>query len=160
MLRRFVSGQTLSGFHCWLKVSVAALGGILLSGTTNGVLRAMSGMARTPNRGGLSAAFVTCPSEDVAKKLSRAMVEKDLAACVNIIPKVTSVYRWEGKVQEDSETLLMIKTRTEAVSQLIEFVKSNHPYDVPEVISVQLNEGNEAYMQWVRDSVKLPAATE
>ncbi|KAK2515405.1 hypothetical protein Q9966_015364 [Columba livia] len=100
----------------------------------------------------LAAAFVTCPNETVAKELARAMVEKRLAACVNILPHVTSIYSWQGKLEEDGEVLLMIKTRSSRVPALAAFVRSAHPYEVPEVVAVPVTQGNPPYLQWVRDS--------
>ncbi|XP_074427705.1 protein CutA-like isoform X2 [Larus michahellis] len=103
--------------------------------------------------GSLSAAFVTCPNETVAKELARAMVTKRLAACVNVLPHVTSIYEWKGKVEEDSEVLLMIKTRSSRIPALAEFVRSAHPYEVAEVVAVPVTQGNPPYLRWVGDSV-------
>ncbi|MBN3302425.1 CUTA protein, partial [Amia calva] len=100
-----------------------------------------------------SAAFVTCPNEQVAKDLARGIVEKKLAACVNIVPKITSVYEWQGKIEEDSEVLLMIKTRSSKVSALADYVRSVHPYEVAEVISLPIAEGNPPYLKWLSDTV-------
>ncbi|KAM8793813.1 protein CutA [Eudromia elegans] len=101
----------------------------------------------------VSAAFVTCPSEKVAKELARALVEKRLAACVNVVPQVTSIYEWKGKVEEDNEVLLMIKTRSSRIPALAEFVRSVHPYEVAEVIAVPVTQGNPPYLRWVQDAV-------
>nr|XP_060616739.1 protein CutA isoform X2 [Anolis sagrei ordinatus] len=103
--------------------------------------------------GTLSAAFVTCPNQSVAKDIARAVVEKHLAACVNIIPQITSIYEWKGKIEEDSEVLLMIKTRSSRVSALAEFVRSVHPYEVAEVIAVPIQQGNPPYLKWVEETV-------
>ncbi|XP_070573617.1 protein CutA homolog [Ptychodera flava] len=100
-----------------------------------------------------SAAFVTCPNKDTALKLARGLLDKDLVACVNIIPGLTSVYKWEGKVEEDSEVLMMIKTRASKVPDVSTYVRENHPYDVPEVISVPIEGGNPPYLQWISDTV-------
>ncbi|XP_038834720.1 protein CutA homolog isoform X1 [Salvelinus fontinalis] len=116
-------------------------------------LRAFSMASETYMSGTHSAAFVTCPNEQVAKDLARGIVEKKLAACVNIVPKITSVYEWQGKIQEDSEVLLMIKTRSSKVASLAEYVRSNHPYEVAEVISLPIEQGNPPYLKWLGDVV-------
>ncbi|XP_052019726.1 protein CutA isoform X1 [Apodemus sylvaticus] len=99
--------------------------------------------------GSVSAAFVTCPNEKVAKEIARAVVEKRLAACVNLIPQITSIYEWKGKIEEDSEVLMMIKTQSSLVSALTEFVRSVHPYEVAEVIALPVEQGNPPYLHWV-----------
>ncbi|KAJ8406722.1 hypothetical protein AAFF_G00296380 [Aldrovandia affinis] len=116
-------------------------------------LRAFSMASESYTSGTHSAAFVTCPNEQVAKDLARGIVEKKLAACVNIIPKITSVYEWQGKIEEDNEVLLMIKTRSSKVSALAEYVRSNHPYEVAEVISLPIDQGNPPYLKWLGDVV-------
>ncbi|XP_039579090.1 protein CutA 1, chloroplastic-like [Passer montanus] len=103
--------------------------------------------------GDVSAAFVTCPNLSVATELARALVQQRLAACVNIVPGVTSVYTWQGKLEEDSEVLLMIKTRSSRVPALSDFVRSHHPYEVPEVVALPVAQGNPPYLRWVRDAV-------
>jgi len=79
-------------------------------------------------------------------------VTEKLAACVNIIPGLTSIYAWEGKLEEDSELLLMIKNRAKLVEDLTAAVTSNHPYDVPEVISLPITDGHKAYMDFILES--------
>ncbi|XP_039287806.1 protein CutA homolog [Nilaparvata lugens] len=81
------------------------------------------------------------------------LVSNKLAACVNIIPQLTSVYEWEGKIQEDSELLLMIKTRSAKVEPLTKYVKENHPYSVCEVITTPITGGNQAYLDWISKTV-------
>lgn len=90
---------------------------------------------------------------DVAKKLAHGIISNKLAACVNIIPSVTSVYEWEGKIQEDNELLLMLKTQTGKVDDLSKFVRENHPYSVAEVISTPIENGNLPYLKWIHDTV-------
>ncbi|NP_001068847.1 protein CutA [Bos taurus] len=106
-----------------------------------------SGSAYVP--GSVSAAF-TCPNEKVAKEIARAVVEKRLAACVNLVPQITSIYEWKGKIEEDSEVLMMIKTQSSLVPALTDFVRSVHPYEVAEVIALPVEQGNSPYLQWVR----------
>lgn len=104
-------------------------------------------------KGSSSVAFVTTPDNEIAKKLARGLIEKKLAACVNIIPNIQSVYMWEGKVNEDNEYLLMIKTKTTRVAELTKWVRDNHPYSVAEVITLPIEQGNPLYMKWLAESV-------
>lgn len=112
------------------------------------VYRNMSSVA-----GMYSVSYVTVPDDTVAKKIARGLVENKLAACVNIIPQLTSVYEWEGKVQEEPELLLMIKTRTDIVDALTKYVKENHPYTICEVISLPIEKGNMDYLNWIGNIV-------
>ncbi|KAI3353460.1 hypothetical protein L3Q82_019989 [Scortum barcoo] len=116
-------------------------------------LRAFSMASETYMSGTHSAAFVTCPNDTVAKDLARGIVERKLAACVNIVPAIKSIYEWQGKIEEDSEVLLMIKTRSSKVPALAEYVRSNHPYEVAEVISLPIDQGNPPYLKWIGDIV-------
>lgn len=100
-----------------------------------------------------SVAYVTTPNEEVAKSLAHGLVSEKLAACINIIPKITSVYEWEGKVNEDSEVLMMIKTRSSRVDDLTKYVVAHHPYSVCEVIALPIENGNDPYLKWVGDIV-------
>ncbi|XP_013118398.1 protein CutA homolog [Stomoxys calcitrans] len=100
-----------------------------------------------------SVAFVTAPDEKIAKKLAHGLVEQKLAACINIIPNIQSIYMWEGKVNEDNEYLMMIKTQTTHVEELTKWVRDNHPYSVAEVITLPIEKGNLPYMKWLAESV-------
>ena len=90
-----------------------------------------------------------------APELARNLVEERLAACVNIVPKVRSIYLWEGKIEDELEALLLIKTTSKRVDALTAHIKTLHPYDVPEIISVEINkkEGNSEYLKWVTEVV-------
>lgn len=94
--------------------------------------------------------LITAPSEEVALKIARALVEERLAACVNLVPGLTSVYRWQGEVVEDKEVLLIVKTTTFAFPKLKERVLSLHPYTVPEIIALPIAEGHGPYLAWLR----------
>lgn len=98
------------------------------------------------------AAFVTVPSEDEAAKLAKGIVESKLAACVNIIPSLRSIYFWEGKVCDDKELLLVIKTKRMAFERLSDWVRRNHSYKVPEVIALHVCDGSAPYLDWVREN--------
>ncbi|XP_026737276.1 uncharacterized protein LOC113500622 [Trichoplusia ni] len=100
-----------------------------------------------------SVGYVTVPSVEVGNTIARGLVENKLAACVNIIPQITSIYEWEGKITEDSEALLMIKTRTSEADKLTEYVRNNHPYKVCEVITLPIQNGNPGYLSWIGDIV-------
>merc|ERR1712098_532058 len=112
------------------------------------VIRA-AGMASGRGVEEFSMAFVTAPNSEKAKEIAGGLVTNKLAACVNIVPGITSVYEWEGKIENDSEVLMMIKTRTSRIPELTEFVKKNHPYDVCEVISTSIEGGNKEYIDWI-----------
>ena len=101
----------------------------------------------------LSLVYVTAPDVKVAKELSHGLIAKKLAACVNIVPGLTSIYEWENKVQEDSEVLMLIKTRTSRVPELTTHIRESHPYKVCEVISTDITSGNQPYLDWILQSV-------
>lgn len=98
-------------------------------------------------------AFVTCPP-DKAEELSTSIVESRLAACVNIVAGVTSVYTWEGKLNKDSESLLIIKTNVGAYEAFEKKVKELHPYDTPEIICLPIEKGSQAYLDWLNQSIR------
>lgn len=93
--------------------------------------------------------LITAPANEDAERIARLLVEERLAACVNIVPKVLSVYRWEGAVQSDAESLLIVKTRADRLSELEARVRSIHPYSVPEIVALRVTGGNPAYIDWV-----------
>lgn len=94
--------------------------------------------------------FCTCPDAESADRIARTLVDERLAACVNRLPGVTSVYRWQGEVHEDSEVLLLIKTRGELFEPLRARLVALHPYEVPEVIALEVAAGHAPYLDWLR----------
>ncbi|HSQ08203.1 MAG TPA: divalent-cation tolerance protein CutA [Chromatiaceae bacterium] len=92
----------------------------------------------------------TCPDADVAGRIATALVSEGLAACVNALPGVTSVYLWEGSVQTDTEVQLLIKTTAARLPALTDRVRALHPYELPEVIAVPVTGGLPDYLQWVQ----------
>ncbi len=99
--------------------------------------------------------MVTIPKEK-AEIMGRTLVDERLAACANLIPAVHSIYQWQGSVEEAEETLILLKTTDEAVPSLTERIKALHPYEVPEIVSLDIrsDEGNFDYLKWVRESVR------
>lgn len=95
--------------------------------------------------------LTTAPDETQARELGRKIVEKKLAACVQIVPGLTSIYFWEGEVQSDSEYLLLIKTLEEKFDGLSEFIQANHSYDVPEIVAIPAERVSDDYLNWVRE---------
>ncbi len=95
--------------------------------------------------------LITAPGEDDAVKISRTLVEERLAACVNIVTGVRSVFSWEGKVEDEPEVLMIVKTQEELFERLSERVKELHPYSVPEVIALPISQGLKEYMDWMGD---------
>lgn len=98
--------------------------------------------------------LVTVGSEDEATKISKILVENRLAACVNIIPGMRSIFQWEGRIDEEREFLLLIKTIQEAFDQLVVAVKTNHSYSLPEIIALPISYGSEDYLSWIRNTTK------
>lgn len=98
--------------------------------------------------------FVTHPELNAAKKLVSTLVEERLVACGNIIPSLTSIYRWQGAVETALECLIVLKTNEHLLTKLESRIKELHPYEVPEIVAVKTDKVNEAYAKWVGESVK------
>jgi periplasmic divalent cation tolerance protein len=97
----------------------------------------------------------TVASGEEGERLARILVERRLAACVNLMPPMTSIYRWEGRVETAEERLLVIKTRAELFEKLRATLVDLHPYDVPEVIALDVTAGHPPYLSWLDESVSL-----
>jgi len=94
--------------------------------------------------------MMTAPDKSVARKIADVLVEKKLAACVNISPNWTSVYRWKDEIQDDSEVLILIKTTSGLFDdQLVPCIQELHPYDLPEIIALPILTGERNYLDWV-----------
>jgi periplasmic divalent cation tolerance protein len=91
----------------------------------------------------------TCQTGEEARKLARHLVERRLAACVNIVPNATSVYRWQDKIEESAEFVLLIKTRRDLVKELSQELAKMHSYQVPEVIALTIVDGTRRYLEWL-----------
>lgn len=95
--------------------------------------------------------LTTLGNDEDAANVAKALVERRVAACVNIVGSVRSFYRWEGKIEDDSERLLLIKTRADRYEDLESVIGEVHPYDVPELIALPVERGAAAYLGWVDD---------
>jgi len=98
-------------------------------------------------------ALSTVGSAEDADRLARALVERRLAACVNVVPGVVSHYRWKGELQRDEERLLVIKTRAERIEALREALRELHPYELPELVAFEISDGSPEYLKWLDEGV-------
>ena len=98
--------------------------------------------------------LVTCGSEEEALRIANALVEEHLAACVNLVSPIRSIYRWEGKIWDEKEWLLIIKTQKKRFQELEKKVKSLHSYSVPEIISLPIVKGSSSYLKWISENTE------
>ncbi len=93
--------------------------------------------------------FSNCGSQEEARRVARALVDTRVCACVNIIPGIQSIYRWQGSIQQEAEWMLIIKTTRELFDRLSAELRKNHSYEIPEVIAIPIVEGNPDYLKWI-----------
>ncbi|MGB8012690.1 MAG: divalent-cation tolerance protein CutA [Terriglobales bacterium] len=98
--------------------------------------------------------LTTCSSLEEARSIAHALVERQLAACVNVVPQVESIYRWQGKVESAAECLLVIKTTQAAFDRLREALAELHSYELPECIEIAIKDGSAEYLNWIGESVR------
>jgi len=96
--------------------------------------------------------FNTCNSAEIASSIAETLVNKKLAACVNIVNGIESVYQWQGKIEHDQEILLIIKTRQALFSQLEQTIQELHNYELPEIIAVPISSGEKNYLNWIQSA--------
>lgn len=97
--------------------------------------------------------FITCPSVEEAEKIAKTLLDKKLVACINIVSEVKSFFWWKEKVEEAKESLLIIKTRVDKISEIIETVRQIHSYTVPEIIAIPIISGFKEYLKWVDETI-------
>jgi len=96
--------------------------------------------------------YITSPNEDEAARIAKAIVEEKLAGCVNIVKGIRSIYSWQGKIEDDSEVLMIVKTQKHLFERLKMRVKELHSYTVPEIIALPVVEGSEDYLNWLKEA--------
>ena len=96
----------------------------------------------------------TVSDREVGERIAHALVEERLAACVNLVPGLTSIYRWRGKVERQGECLLLIKTTAARFATLKQRLKELHPYELPEIIAVSIADGDSAYLAWIMENTR------
>lgn len=94
----------------------------------------------------------TVPDRESGERIAQALVEERLAACVNLVPGLTSIYRWQGKVEKEPECLLVIKSTAARSQALMERIKTLHPYDMPEMIVLPITDGSPEYLKWITEN--------
>ena len=95
----------------------------------------------------------TCPDLQTAESIANILVDQQLAACVNIVPGIMSIYQWKGQIEKEQEALLIAKTRADKFEHITKTIKARHPYELPEIISVPINDGLPEYLSWINDNV-------
>lgn len=98
----------------------------------------------------------TCPDQDSAENISQQLITTHAAACVNMIPGIRSCYRWQGQVETGTEVLLLIKTVSDRYERLQETILELHPYELPEIIAVPIEQGHQAYLDWITENTAKP----
>jgi periplasmic divalent cation tolerance protein len=101
---------------------------------------------------GILLALSTFPDAETARKIVRALVEEKFVACGNIVPQIESIYRWEGKIEASGEALALFKLPVDGYADFEKKLKSLHPYDVPEIIALNVSQGSPEYLRWVADN--------
>jgi periplasmic divalent cation tolerance protein len=96
--------------------------------------------------------YCTCPDQATAECIAETVIDARLAACVNLVPGLTSIYRWQDQIQRDAEWLLIMKTRSMVYPRLEARIYELHPYEVPEIIALPIQAGSAAYLQWIADN--------
>lgn len=104
--------------------------------------------------GSYSIVFVNCPNEQIARDIARTILDKKMATSVNILPKISTLYFWKGEIEEGTEVSLLIKTKTSKVPWLFAYMRLTHPFEVPEIFSIPMDQGDTRYLKWLEEGMK------
>ncbi len=96
--------------------------------------------------------FITSPNKKTALELAQQLTSQRIAACANLIDRITSIYWWEDKINTEEEVMMIVKTTENKSEELIKFIQDNHPYEVPECVGIQITKGSEPYLRWIHES--------
>jgi len=107
-------------------------------------------MEKTTKQGVIQLVMCNCPGRDAARELARHLIEARLAACINIIANIGSIYWWKGEIHDTAECQLQIKTSHQSLNDVIDYINQYHPGEVPEILVIPINEGNQEYFKWVK----------
>ena len=99
-------------------------------------------------------ALCTAPDKSTAEKLAKMMVQEKLAACVNIVPNISSIYQWQDQIEQEPEVLMIIKTESRLIADIGDLLEQEHPYEVPELISCNIEQASGSYLHWLAESLK------
>lgn len=98
--------------------------------------------------------YITTSESSESKKIAKTLLEEKLVACTNIIPQINSLYLWKGEIEDDDESILIAKTKTDKVDQVIKRVEEIHSYETPCILQLEVKTGSECYLQWMEDELK------
>lgn len=107
-----------------------------------------------PDPQGFSLIYVTCPDEETARMISHKAIEAEVAACANIVSGMSAIYPWEGKIAQEGEVVLLLKTASDAVHEAMALVERHHPYDVPAILEIPLGRVSEPYKKWLEETLR------
>jgi periplasmic divalent cation tolerance protein len=100
-----------------------------------------------------SMVYVTTSKDLESKKIARELLKEKLAACINIIPSIESIYLWKGEIEEDSESIMVIKTKSELVEEVIKRIEELHSYEIPCILEITVNNGSKNYLNWIESEL-------
>ncbi|KAK1787601.1 hypothetical protein P4O66_016103 [Electrophorus voltai] len=155
----FVSGGYMSGHHsvllinCPTEQAAKDIGRVLVCTITLDHSRVVLDLSLVLNPCSIAISSKECCADAKIPPIPKHIMEKRMAACVNVLPRTSTMYYWKGEIQDASEILLLVRTRTSVIQKLTDYVKAMHPYEIPEIISFPIEDGSMSYFKWMDDAV-------